>query len=115
MQAKPSVQEAEKESIVKDVQDAYLKGLKPPDDDRRLRFVVSIDKRRLLHFALMVSINFNTTCAWHVHKSPCIQPCFNFAFMDSNLSTNYGLYVLENNDYHIPSINLLVKVSRCEI
>lgn len=43
MQAKQSVQEAEKESIVKDVQDAFLKGLQPPDGDRRLRFVVSID------------------------------------------------------------------------
>ena len=78
MQAKPSVQETEKEIIVKDVQNAYLKSLKPPDDDRRLRFVVSINKHRLLHFALMVSINFIMTCAWHVASSPGL-PVFRMA------------------------------------
>ena len=41
MQAKRSVKEAEKEDIVKDVQDAYHKSLKPIGDERRLRFVVS--------------------------------------------------------------------------
>ena len=41
MQAKPTIEEAEKEEIVKDVNDAYHKSLKPYDN-RRLRFVVSI-------------------------------------------------------------------------
>ena len=41
MQAKRTVKETEKEDIVKDVNNAYHKGLKPLDDNRRLRFVVS--------------------------------------------------------------------------
>ena len=39
-----SIQDSEKMDIVRDVKDAYEKSLKPPNDDRRLRFVVSIDK-----------------------------------------------------------------------
>ena len=44
MQAKRGVKEEEKEDIVKDVQDAYHKSIKPSGDDRRLRFVVRIIK-----------------------------------------------------------------------
>ena len=45
MQAKQSVKDsAEKEDIVKDVRDAYHKSIEPVDDNRRLIFVVSINK-----------------------------------------------------------------------